>query len=339
MSMLLELNDVSVTLRGPRPHPFAAPTPIRALRKVSLTLEAGETLALVGESGSGKSTLARAITRLVPAAGQARFDGIDILRADRAGMRRVRRGLQMVFQDPYSSLNRRKRIADILAEPLKVHGVGDSQERRRRVEALIAQVGLNADMLQRFPAALSGGQRQRISIARALALQPQLVICDEAVSALDVSVQAQILNLLGSLKRSYKLAYLFITHDLGVVRRFADRIAVMHAGRIIEVAPADVLFARPLHPYTRALLSAAPHPSRDRPAPQRIVLRGEPVSPLTEPPGCLFAGRCLHFRPGLCGRSDPALAAQGAGHQVACHRARGGLPAWVDDEATGGATP
>ncbi|MBS7696797.1 MAG: ATP-binding cassette domain-containing protein [Chelatococcus sp.] len=336
--MLLELDDVSVTLRGPRPHPFAAPTPIRALRKVSLTMVAGETLALVGESGSGKSTLARAITRLVPAAGQARFNGIDILRADRAGMRRVRRGLQMVFQDPYSSLNRRKRIADILTEPLKVHGVGNSQERHRRVEALIAQVGLNTDMLQRFPAALSGGQRQRISIARALALQPQLVICDEAVSALDVSVQAQILNLLGNLKRSYELAYLFITHDLGVVRRFADRIAVMHAGRIIEVAPADVLFARPLHPYTRALLSAAPHPNRDRPAPQRIVLRGEPVSPLTDPPGCLFAGRCLHFRPGLCEASDPALAAHGTGHQVACHRARGGVPAWIADEATEGAT-
>ncbi|CAH1655186.1 ABC transporter ATP-binding protein [Chelatococcus asaccharovorans] len=339
MSALLELDDVSVTLRGPRAHLFAAPTPIRALRQVSLTIAAGETLALVGESGSGKSTLARAITRLVPAAGQARFDGIDILKADRAGMRRVRRGLQMVFQDPYSSLNRRKRIADILMEPLKVHGVGDGAERRRRVEALIAQVGLNTDMLQRFPAALSGGQRQRISIARALALQPQLVICDEAVSALDVSVQAQILNLLGSLKRSYKLAYLFITHDLGVVRRFADRIAVMHAGRIIEVAPANLLFAGPLHPYTRALLSAAPHPSRDRPAPARILLPGEPVSALAEPAGCLFAKRCLHFRPGLCEKSDPPLVTQGANHQVACHRAREGVPAWMDDAATGGLTP
>ena len=327
---LLAVEDLSVTLAGARPHMFAPPVRIHALRGVSLTLEPGETLAVVGESGSGKSTMARAITRLAPARGRAEFAGLELIGADPAQLRQARRGLQMVFQDPYSSLNRRKKIAAILAEPLRVHGIGSPVERRRRVIELVEQVGLSADMLDRFPAALSGGQRQRVAIARALALQPRLVICDEAVSALDVSVQAQILNLLGELKRSYGLAYLFITHDLGVVRRFADRIAVMHAGRIVEMARVEDLFGNTLHPYTRALLSAVPHPDRSRPAPRRIPLRGEPVSPLATPGGCLFSGRCAYFRPGICDRSDPPLVQHSTGHQVACHRADAGRPVWAD---------
>lgn len=326
---LLEVEDLSVTLTGARPHIFAPNAKIYALRGVSFALEPGETLAIVGESGSGKSTLARAITRLAPAEGKASFEGGDLLGADKAALRRLRRGLQMVFQDPYSSLNRRKRISTILEEPLRVYGIGSPEERRRRVDELMEQVGLSVEMLDRFPAALSGGQRQRVAIARALALQPKIVICDEAVSALDVSVQAQILNLLGELKRTYRLAYLFITHDLGVVRRFADRIAVMHAGRIVEMATVDALLNNTLHPYTRALLSSVPHPDRSRPAPVRIPLRGDAVSPLSTPKGCLFAGRCEYFRAGICDQSDPPLIQHAAGHGVACHRADAARPVWA----------
>lgn len=329
---LLNVQDLAVTFAAARPHMFAARNDIHALRGVSFEVEPGETLAVVGESGSGKSTMARAITRLAPAQGKVDFAGTDLLAADKASLRAARRGLQMVFQDPFSSLNRRMKIADILAEPLRVHRVGSGAQQLQRVAELIEQVGLNTQMLSRSPAALSGGQRQRIAIARALALQPRLVICDEAVSALDVSVQAQILNLLGSLKRTYGLAYLFITHDLSVVRRFADRIAVMHAGRIVELAPAQSICNGTLHPYTRALLSAVPQPDRNQAPRVRIALRGEPVSPLARPLGCLFSARCAHFRPGICDASDPPLVEHARGHQVACHRAEAGVPVWANDE-------
>jgi oligopeptide/dipeptide ABC transporter ATP-binding protein len=282
----------------------------------------GETLALVGESGSGKSTTARAICRLTSAsAGNVRLDGTDMLGARGAELFKLRRRIGMVFQDPYSSLNRRMTIGDIIAEPLVAHAVGDRKSRRSRVEELLSHVGLEPDAARRYPVAFSGGQRQRIAIARALALTPHLLICDEAVSALDVSVQAQILNLINDIKREMSLAVLFITHDLGVVRRFADRVAVMHAGRIVETAPPRQLFAQPLHPYTRSLLSAAPRLAAAGKHAARVRMVGEPVSPLESPRGCIFATRCYRFVEEVCSASDPPLVARGNNHEVACFRA------------------
>ncbi len=304
---------------------------IHALRDASFAITPGETLALVGESGSGKSTVAKALTRLVgTTSGRVSFLGQSLLEAKGDALLRLRRDVQMVFQDPFSSLNRRMRVGDIVAEPLRVHGIGSKADRAARVRELLADVGLGADAAQRYPVAFSGGQRQRIAIARALAMRPKLVICDEAISALDVSIQAQILNLLQDLKRRYGLSYLFITHDLGVVRRFADRVAVMHAGHIVEISDPATMFADPQHPYTRALLSAVPRLDGSGARTTRIRLTAPPPSPMSEPPGCLFAARCAHASQ-VCRVTAPAMRVLADGRSVSCHHAVDGLPAWAAD--------
>jgi oligopeptide/dipeptide ABC transporter ATP-binding protein len=322
VTVLLEVRDLKVDIPVRTAIGIGTKGHIHALRGVSFDLARGETLALVGESGSGKSTTARAISRLARASGgTVRLNGTDFLGAGGSELFKLRSLVGMVFQDPYSSLNRRMRVGDIIAEPLVVHGFGHRRSRAARVAELLRHVGLEADVARRYPVAFSGGQRQRIAIARALALKPQLLICDEAVSALDVSVQAQILNLINDIKREMSLGVLFITHDLGVVRRFADRVAVMHAGRIVESAPPRDLFARPLHPYTQSLLSAAPEPSQARGTRiERVRLVGGPVSPLDAPTGCIFASRCPRFLEGVCSADDPALLPKEPGHDVACHR-------------------
>jgi oligopeptide/dipeptide ABC transporter ATP-binding protein len=300
---------------------------IHAVRGVDFEIGEGETLAVVGESGSGKSTLARAVGRLVPAKGSATLSGVDLLGLAPRALRAARRHLQYVFQDPYSSLNRRWTIGASVAEPLATFKVGTRLTRRERVANLLSLVGLDPSFAARYPRALSGGQRQRVGIARALALNPKLVICDEAISALDVSVQAQILNLLTVLRRELGLSYLFITHDLGVVRRFAHRVAVMHAGAIVEIAPTGDLFEEPLHPYSAALLSAVPKVTQSPLAQSRIRLSGGPPSPLSSPAGCLFALRCP-VAEARCHAEAPPLEAAADRRQVACHRVVNGNALW-----------
>jgi oligopeptide/dipeptide ABC transporter ATP-binding protein len=292
---------------------------IRALHQVSFTLAAGQTLGVVGESGSGKSTLARTILRLVAAKeGRVLFDGEDLLTLDAAAMRQRRRDLQMVFQDPYASLDPRYRVGRLIEEPLVVHRLGDGAARRARVAELLAQVGLDASAAERFPHEFSGGQRQRIGIARAIALNPRLIVADEPVSALDVSIQAQILNLLMDLRDRLSLTYLFISHDLAVVRAIADRVAVMYLGEIVEWAPAEALYRAPRHPYSEALLSAVPDPTR---AGRRIVLAGELPSPEKPPPGCPFHTRCPKVM-ARCRTEVPQETELGTAeqpHRVRCH--------------------
>jgi oligopeptide/dipeptide ABC transporter ATP-binding protein len=330
MTALLSVADLAVAIpvRSRILHRRIAT--IHAVRGVSFSIAAGETLALVGESGSGKSTVAKAITRLVDAtAGRIDFLGRSLLEARGRALLALRRDVQMVFQDPYASLNRRMRVGDIVGEPLRVHAIGDRATRAARVGELLSDVGLEPEAARRYPVAFSGGQRQRIAIARALAMKPRLIVCDEALSALDVSIQAQILNLLQDLKRRHALSYLFITHDLGVVRRFADRVAVMHAGLIVEIATPAALFAAPLHPYTRALLSAVPRLDAPRATPRsRIRLTAPPPSPMTDPPGCLFAGRCAHAV-ARCRDTAPVLRTFGADRAASCHRIVDGVPAWA----------
>ena len=293
---------------------------VRAVDGVSFRLDHGETLALVGESGCGKSTTARLVLRLIePTAGTIRFEGVDITRMQGAPLRRLRRKMQIVFQDPFASLNPRMRVGDVLAEPLIVHGLGDAAARRARVAELLGLVGLAPFHAERFPHEFSGGQRQRIGIARALAVEPALIVCDEPVSALDVSIQAQVVNLLKDLQERLNLSYLFIAHDLAVVKHMADRVAVMYLGRIVEVAPKAALFATPRHPYTRTLLAAIP-----RPDPHRHVARdlpgGDVPSPIDPPTGCHFHTRCP-FMTDICRREAPGLDLLAPGHQVACHHA------------------
>jgi oligopeptide/dipeptide ABC transporter ATP-binding protein len=265
---------------------------VRAADDVSFTLQRGQTLGLVGESGCGKSTVGRTILRLIPAtSGRVVFDGQDVFAADRPTLKTLRRRMQIIFQDPVGSLNPRMTIGRIIGEPLTVHRLATKHELRDRVAHLLQRVGLSPDYADRYPHEFSGGQRQRIGIARALALQPQFIVCDEPVSALDVSIQSQILNLLSDLKQEFGLSYLFIAHNLAVIEHFCDRVAVMYLGRIVETADRDTLYEQPAHPYTRALLSAAPQPDPDR-ARQRIVLPGEVPSPITPPTGCAFHPRC-----------------------------------------------
>ncbi len=296
------------------------PTLLRAVDDVALAINAGETLGLVGESGCGKSTLGRLLLRLIePTAGRITFDGTDITALKRMQMRGFRRSMQIIFQDPYGALNPRMSVEDIIAEPLLIHGAKPGAETRRQVTQMLEKVGLPARALNRFPHEFSGGQRQRIGIARALVLHPRLIVCDEAVSALDVSVQAQIVNLLQDLQREMGLTYLFIAHDLSVVRHISDRVAVMYLGKVVEVADKRTIYAAPLHPYTRALIAAVPaqHPAqRSRGKRERIV--GDIPSALNPPSGCRFHTRCPHVMP-VCRERAPALTDPAPGHQVACH--------------------
>jgi peptide/nickel transport system ATP-binding protein len=311
---LLSIADLSTHFRLPSGA-------LRALDGVSLDLEAGETMGIVGESGCGKSTLGKTILRLVePSAGAIRFDGEDVTQLPRGGLAQFRRRAQMVFQDPFASLNPRHSIRKILTDPLIVHGVGGSgrdgkAERRRRVEDIVRRVGLDPEALDRYPHEFSGGQRQRIGIARALVLEPDLVICDEPVSALDLSIQAQTLNLLGRMKADLGLSYIFISHDLSVVRYFTDRVMVMYLGRVVESAPTRQLWASPRHPYTRALMDAVPDQSRRRHA---APIKGDLPSPQDVPAGCRFHPRCP-LATDICRSVEPALEDTGAGHSAACH--------------------
>jgi oligopeptide transport system ATP-binding protein len=298
---------------------------VRAVDGVSFTLRRGETLGLVGESGCGKSTTGRAMIRLnAPTEGSITFDGIDLASLSGPDLRRIRRRMQMIFQDPYSSLNPRMTAGGIVGEPLDIHAIGSRQERRERVRELMSTVGLNPDFVERYPHEFSGGQRQRIGVARALAVNPDLIVADEPISALDVSIQAQIINLLERLQGEFDLTYLFIAHDLSVVRHISDRIAVMYLGRIVELAGSRDLNRVPVHPYTVALLSAIPIPdpvveSRRR----RIILRGDVPSPAAPPSGCRFHTRCwLREKlgnPDECVTIDPQLRTIDTGHEVACH--------------------
>jgi oligopeptide/dipeptide ABC transporter ATP-binding protein len=296
---------------------------VHAVADVSLDVRRGETLALVGETGCGKSTLARCIVRLHDlTAGRLLFDGHDITTASHAELLPYRRRMQMVFQDPYGSLNPRRRVGSIIGDPFEIHGIATGAERVKKVQELMALVGLNPEHYNRFPGDFSGGQRQRVGIARAIALRPDFIVCDEPVSALDVSIQAQILNLLAELQDELGLTYLFISHDLSVVRHVSDRVAVMYLGTIVELAPVRDLYGRARHPYTRALLSAMPIPDPDRSAArEEIVLTGDPPSPLDPPTGCRFHPRCPRAQ-ARCASEAPALAPQlgdTSEHVAACH--------------------
>ncbi len=291
---------------------------VHALDDFTATILEGETLSLVGESGCGKSTTGFCILNLQhPSSGEVFYKGTDLSKLDEDGMRPFRRDLQIVFQDPYSTLNPRMTIGEALSEPILFHRLATKAELPARLKQLLADVGLSERFASRYPHELSGGQRQRVAIARALACQPRFIVCDEAISALDVSVQAQILNLLLDLQEKYGLTYLFIAHDLAVVRHISDRVGVMYLGRLAELAPSDALFATPLHPYTRALLSAVPEPD-PKSARSRQRLQGEVPSPLNPPKGCRFHTRCPLARD-ICRSAVPALREVAPGHQVACH--------------------
>jgi oligopeptide transport system ATP-binding protein len=323
------MNEIMLDIRGLKKH-FSVPGRflsrraglIRAVDGVTLQIRCGETLGLVGESGCGKSTLARMIMRLEePTAGSIRFEGAEVPVLKGRALREYRRKVQMIFQDPYSSLNPRKTAGGIIEEPLCIHHQAVRGEGKKRLRELASVVGLDEEQLTRYPHEFSGGQRQRIGIARALILNPRLIIADEPVSALDVSIRAQILNLLKHLQQEFDLTYLFITHDLGVVRHMSDRIAVMYLGKIVELGGAEQICGAPVHPYTRALLSAVP--SMD---PQlqsaRTVLSGEMPSPAAPPPGCAFHPRCPS-RTAICEQREPRLEEDGTGHWSSCHRPAG----------------
>jgi oligopeptide/dipeptide ABC transporter ATP-binding protein len=292
---------------------------VHAVEDVSLSVHPGETLGIVGESGCGKSTTARLMLRLLdPTDGTVRFDGHDITRLSQRELRPLRREMQMIFQDPYSSLNPRKTIGQIVGAPFAIHHT--EKNSRSRVRELLSRVGLSPEHENRYPHEFSGGQRQRIGVARALALNPKLIVCDEPVSALDVSIQAQILNLLRSLQADFNLTYVFISHDLSVMRQIADRIAVMYLGRVVELGDSESIYEHPQHPYTGALLSAVPRPSADiRAGRERIVLRGDVPSPVAPPAACVFHPRCPRFHEGHCDVETPELRELAPNQVAACH--------------------
>jgi len=319
MTALLEIADVVKHFPAERDIFGRAKTFVKAVDHVSFSVERGETLALVGESGCGKSTLSRMILRLIDAdSGRISFEGRDLLSLDARSLRTFRREVQIVFQDPYASLNPRMTVRQILTEPLNLHNLGKPADRQKRVLELLSLVGLPARFADRFPHEFSGGQRQRVAIARALAVEPKLIVCDEPVSALDVSIRSQVLNLLRDLQDRLGLTYIFVSHDLAVVKHIADRVAVMNLGQIVEIADSQALFSKPLHPYTRALLSAVPIP--DPAARRPPLLTGSDIpSALNPPPGCRFHTRCP-FAIDRCRAEPPLLTDAGEGHLAACHR-------------------
>jgi oligopeptide/dipeptide ABC transporter ATP-binding protein len=304
---------------------------VHAVDGVSFDLAQGETLGLVGESGCGKSTTGRAVIRLRnPTGGVVRFDGRDLMSMSREELRLARRRMQIIFQDPYSSLNPRMTVNSIISEPLETHNLGSKSARQERVAELLQLVGLNPNYRNRYPHEFSGGQRQRIGVARALAVEPEFIVCDEPISALDVSIQAQVLNLLVELRERFQLTYLFIAHDLSVVRHISDRVGVMYLGKIVEVGPPDLLYAGPGHPYTRALLSAVPIPDpKTERRRKRVILTGDVPSPVNPPPGCRFHTRCWLYerlgRPEVCRTEEPPLRIVQPAHQAACHFAEDAL--------------
>ncbi len=312
MSAILEVKDLKKYFKVPSGL-------LHAVDDVSFSIERGHTLGVVGESGCGKSTLGRLLLRLIePDAGQIRFDGQEITALDDKAMHALRQKMQMIFQDPFSSLDPRMSVRDTIAEPLKIYGLAKSKEEiEKRVEAMMDTVGLSKRFINSYPHEMDGGRRQRIGIARALILDPSFIVCDEPVSALDVSIQAQILNLMQDLKREKGLTYLFITHDMSVVKHISDTICVMYLGKIVETSSTRALFRDPTHPYTQALLSAIPIPDIHVKR-ERILLRGELSSPIDPQPGCRFAPRCIHATE-RCSREDPLLREIEPGHYVACH--------------------
>lgn len=294
---------------------------VKALDGVSFAINRGETLGLVGESGCGKTTTGRTVLRLIQAtSGDVKFENKSVMGAGRAEMRHLRRDMQIVFQDPYASLNPRVAVGESIAEGLKIHGIGNEKEQRDRVVAVLDRVGMNSSHMRRFPHEFSGGQRQRIGIARALVMEPKLIVCDEPVSALDVSIQAQVLNLLKDLQNDLGLTYLFIAHNLSVVEHISNRVGVMYLGRMVELATRDELFSHPMHPYTKALMSAIPLPDPTIKR-ERIILQGDVPSPVNPPSGCHFHPRCWLAQE-VCKHEDPAFEQKVPGHWVACHFAQ-----------------
>ena len=316
----MENNDTLIEVRNLKKFFKIGDSTLKAVNDLSFTIKRGETLGVVGESGCGKSTAGRTILRLYePTEGDVLFEGQSIMRLNNQEMKAMRRNMQMIFQDPYASLNPRMTVGDIIGEALDIHGLASGKERKERIQELLALVSLNREHMNRFPHEFSGGQRQRIGIARALAVEPKFIVCDEPISALDVSVQAQVVNLLEKLQEKMGLTYMFIAHDLSMVKYISDRVAVMYLGKMVELADSDALYSRPLHPYTQALLSAIPIPDpkveRTR---QRIVLEGDVPSPMNPPSGCPFRTRCPKAMP-QCAEAEPVWKEVEKGHFTACH--------------------